>query len=424
MMKEILLPYGGKKIRFVIKTNHLIKLLDVRSLPPIVDLDKALNKVLNHPAGTLRFERFFKNGQKVGILVSDITRLPTAKIYLPGILQRLNALGIPDRDISIIFTTGAHRRHTKKEQRFLVGDEIYQRIKVFDHDCHNKPALSLVGRTRYGNKIFINRRVLSVDRLIATGKIDFHYFAGYGGGRKSILPGICGFDTIRYNHQLCLHNKGARAGEYLRNPVNQDMLAAVKFLKPVFMINVVLNQDKKICKFFAGDLIKAHRQGCKFIDKIYRPRANFKADLAIVSAGGRPLDINFVQVHKAIDNAKDVIKKGGVMIVLAECREGFGSRGIEKYFKMYTSENIESALRKRFTIPGHTVYAALVKTKKFRIIFVSKMSRKNTELMSMIYAKNIKQAFALAEKYLPVDFKTYVIPNAAILLPKVVLNRI
>lgn len=424
MKKRYTLGYGTKKVSFGIEEERVIDILDVEEIPAIQDLEGALRTALANPIGTKAFNKLFQKGDKVCILVSDITRVPTAKLCLPELLRELNSLGVDDKDIRIVISTGAHRGHSKSEHRTLVGDEVYERVEVRDHDCYDSNALKYVGTTSRGTEVYLNRKALEVDRLILTGEITFHYFAGYCGGRKSILPGISSFEAIQTNHKLCMHPaKGslptmASAGIYELNPVNEDMIEAAGMVSPAFLINVVLNKEKQIARFFAGDPVEAHREGCKFIDGTFRPSISQEADLVVVSAGGWPSDINFIQTHKAMDNASFTLKESGVMVLLGECSEGFGSKKLEEYFKLGSLDLIEKSLKEDFTIPGHTVYAALSKAKRFKIIFVSSFSDEAVEGMSMIPAKSIEKALKKAYRILPKDFTSFIMPNGSVTLPK------
>ena len=197
------------------------------------------------------------------------------------------------------------------------------------------------------------------------------------------------------------------------------MLEAAKMVNPTFMINVILDKDKKIIKFFAGDIIKAHKKGVEYVDKVYRPKAKGLADLVIASTGGFPLDINFVQVHKAIHNATYVLKECGVMIALGACGEGFASDIMPKYLAMKNVELIEKNLLKKFEIQGQTARAMLKKSRNYRIIFVTKMSPEKVRAMGMIPANNMNEALELALRWVPKDFGTYIIPNSMMILPKI-----
>jgi len=406
--------------------KNVLGVLDVRDLPYVKDVQSGLKEILSKPIGTKSFGKIFKAGEKVCILVSDITRVPITKTYLPYLLNELNALGIADNDIFIVFTVGTHRKHTAEEHKKLVGEEVYRRVKCFDHEARDKSQHVYIGTTSRGNKINVFKKVMEADRIITTGTIGFHYFAGYNGGRKNILPGICSYETIVANHKMTMFCKKASeakysaAGIYEHNPINEDMVEAAEMVKPAFMINVVLDKNRNILKFFAGDIVKAHKKGVDFINKVYRPKIKKVADMVIASCGGHPLDLNFVQVHKAIHQATFAVKEGGVIIAVGSCSEGYGSESIEKYLSMRNVETIEKALAINYEIQGQTARAMLKKSRAYRIIFITKLPPKDVRAMGMVPASDITEALELAYRWLPENFSAYVIPNSMSILAKIV----
>jgi nickel-dependent lactate racemase len=423
MSGKYALPYGNREVSFEIKGGRVIGVLDVENIPSLRDLDKALRKALANPIGCPPFPELFERGDKVCILVSDISRTPTAKHYLPTLLGELNRAGIDDKNVTVMIATGAHRKHSQDDVKSVVGEEVFGKLEILEHNCHQKENTSHVGTTSRGTEVWLNKKVTAADMVISTGEITFHYFAGYCGGRKSIFPGVAAFESIQTNHRLCMDQaKGgpagfSGAGIYDKNPVNEDMVEAVGMVKEIFLINVVLNRDKEIARFFAGDVVVAHREGCEFIDQVFRPTIERKADLVVVSVGGWPRDINIIQTHKAMDNASFALKEGGVMILIGECREGFGSEQIRECFNLGSLENLEKSLGEKFTIPCHTVYAALSKSRKFKIIFVSGFSDEDVEGMSMVPSSSVEEALEKAYEFLPTDFTAFVMPNGGVTLP-------
>ena len=365
----------------------------------------------------------FRAGERVVIVTSDITRYTGSEIYLPLLVERLNASGIPDRDMEIIVALGIHRRQTEHEHRKILGP-LYGRISVTDHECDDPGKLVLIGRTGGGLDVEINRRVAEADRVILTGTIGFHYFAGFGGGRKAILPGVASRKSCMASHFAVLNpepgsgrNSHATTGVLDGNPVHRAMTEACAMVQPDFILNTVLSPDKRIVAAFAGDWQEAFAEGCRF----YRERFAFplreRADLVVVSCGGYPKDINFIQAHKSMEYGSQALKEGGVMVLLAQCRDGYGNATFFNWFRFRELAAFEAELRQRYEINGQTAYATLQKAQRFRVILVSDLHPEEVVQMGMTPARSLDEALVLAAEMLPTDHTLYVIPEGGTVLP-------
>jgi nickel-dependent lactate racemase len=365
----------------------------------------------------------FNPGEKVVIITSDITRYTGSEIYLPLLVERLNNQGISDDAIEILIALGIHRKQTEHEHQRILGP-LYGRVRVTDHDCDAPDMLTGIGKTSNGIKVSINRKAVEADHLILTGTIGFHYFAGFGGGRKSVLPGIASRKACMASHFAVLNpgdgsgkNPLAVTGNLDGNPVHQAMVEGCALAQPKFILNTVLDADKRIIATFAGDWREAHESGCRF----YREQFSFplaeKGDLVIASCGGFPKDINLIQAHKSMEYAAQAIKDGGVMILLAECRDGFGNGTFFNWFRHKSLEEFETALRAEYEINGQTAYSLLQKAQRFRIILVSQFSKHQVEEMGMIRAQTLDEAMDLAVGMLPAIWRCYLMPEAGSVLP-------
>lgn len=367
----------------------------------------------------------FKNGEKVVIVTSDITRYTGSEIYLPLLVERLNRQGIADCDIEILIALGIHRKQTEHEHQKILGS-LYGRIRVVDHDCDDHGRLVKIGTTTSGIKVNINRRAVEADRLILTGTIGFHYFAGFGGGRKSVLPGIASREACMASHFAVLNpgngsgkNPLAITGNLEGNPVHLAMVEGCAMAKPDFILNTVLSPDKRIIAAFAGDWREAHESGCRFYQERFAFPLPEKGDLVIASCGGFPKDINLIQAHKSMEYSSQAIKDGGVMILLAECRDGFGNSTFFNWFRHKRLDEFESALRENYEINGQTAYSMLQKAQRFRIILVSQFPKQQVEEMGMIPAQTLEDAVAKAISMLPSYWRAYIMPEAGSVLPVV-----
>jgi len=367
----------------------------------------------------------FRPGEQVVIVTSDVTRPTGSELYLPLLVSRLNAAGIRDRDIEIVIALGIHRKQTEAEHRKIVG-ELYGRIRVSDHDCDAPGALVYLGETARGIPVEVNRRVAEARRLILTGAVTFHYFAGFGGGRKSLLPGVSSRRSCMASH-FALLNPGEGSGRHTKavtgnlegNPVHEAMLEACGMRPPDFILNTVLTPEKRIMAVFAGDWRSAHLEGCRFYAEAFCCPISEKGDLVVVSCGGFPKDINLIQAHKSMEYGSRALKPGGVMVLLAECRDGYGNATFFNWFGYRGCGELESALRKRYEINGQTAWSVKEKAERFRIVLVSQLPAQEVEAMGMLPARTLQQALELALPLLPPDFGAYVIPEGGIVLPVV-----
>ena len=365
----------------------------------------------------------FCPGEQVVIVTSDITRPTGSDLYLPILVSRLNAAGIKDHDIEIVIALGIHRKQTVAEHKKIVG-ELYGRIRVSDHECDDPGALVYLGDTARGLPVEINRRVAQADRLILTGAVTFHYFAGFGGGRKSLLPGVSSRKSCMASHFALLNpeegsgrHPKAVTGNLEGNPVHEAMLEACAMRAPDFILNTILGADKRIMAAFAGDWRDAHLAGCSLYAKAFSAPIKEKGDLVVVSCGGFPKDINLIQAHKSMEYASRALKPGGVMILLAECRDGYGNATFFNWFSYPSCLELESALRKRYEINGQTAWSVKEKAERFRIVLVSQLPPEEVKTMGMMPAETLEQALGLALPMLPAHFSAYLIPEGGNVLP-------
>lgn len=400
----------------------------VLSAPPPARLpapDEAVRVALAAPLGTPPLAEIVTPGEQVVIVTSDITRYTGSEHYLPPLAEELNHCGIQDRDISVVVGLGIHRKQTEAEHRQILGP-LYGRIAVYDHDCDDPMQLVDLGTTASGLPVEINRRVVEADRVIVTGTVTLHYFAGFGGGRKGLVPGVASRRTCMATHfaifnppEIGGRHPNARPALLDGNPIHAAILAAARRVEPDFLLNTVLTADKRIAAVFCGDLEQAHAAGCVLAAKLYAVPLERPADLAIVSCGGRPKDINFVQAHKALDYGVQAVRPGGTVILLAECPDGFGNPTFFDWFRYRELDEFEAALRARYEINGQTAYATLHKARTWRVILVSGFTAEQTARMGMEKAADLDQALRMAYERLPADADAVVIPDGGTVLPVV-----
>lgn len=398
-------------------------ILQPEHLPEVADADYLIRDALANPVGTLSLDKILKPGEKVAIVTSDITRYSGSEVYLPILIDELNSIGISDDHIEIIIALGIHRKQTIAEQRKILGS-LYGRIAVYDHECEDSTELVDLGMTDSGIPVQVNRRVVEADRVIVTGTIGFHYFAGFGGGRKGLVPGIASRETCMASH-FAVFNPPEVGGKHPQavvgvmegNPVNENLLQAARLVNPDFLLNTVLSPQKKILGVFCGDLEQAHLAGCEMVQSLFQVKLNQLAGLAVISCGGEPKDINFIQAQKALDYGCRAVKEGGTIIFLAACRDGFGHDSFFDWFRYQDLDEFELELRKNYQINGQTAHAVLSKARRFRVILISEFSATETERMGMEKALDLQSALDLVLPELNEDSEIVVIPDGGMVLP-------
>ena len=359
----------------------------------------AVDYALENPIGTPKLSEMVKPGQKVVIITSDISRPLPSYDVLPSVLKELEAGGIPDEDITVVFALGSHRKQTEEENRRLAGDYAYEKVRCINSDPDDCIHM---GESSNGTPFDFTRVVAEADFRIALGNIEFHYFAGYSGGVKALMPGVSTPAAIQCNHSLMV-SPDACAGKLEGNPVREDLEQALSACPIHFIVNAVLDEHKHIVYAVAGDVIKAHRVGCRYLDKMYRKPIPTRADIVLVSQGGAPKDANLYQTQKALDNAKHAVRKGGTMIVIGACNEGLGSKKFEEWLLGAASPDaLVERIGREFELGGHKAAAIGMVLQKAKIYLVSEMDPDFVRRLFFLPAKTAGEAFREAmETYGP-----------------------
>ena len=395
---EVSFPYGKKSIIVNIPEKNLLKIVEAKE-KKAGNEEEIIRKAIEEPINTKKLEKL---KGKIAIVVDDKTRpCPTKKI-LPHLLEKLKG------EIKIIFATGTHTPVNEKEAEELLGKEI---ANSYEWISHSQDAKFVdYGVTSFGTPLFFNAAFANADSKILVGDVEYHYFAGYGGGRKSVLPGVSAEVTIETNHKRMFHEK-ARFGILDGNPVHEDMEEAAGIAGIDFCLNVVMNSKHEIVGAFAGDYKDVLRKGAKLVDEMYRIQINQEADAAIIAADGHPHDINLYQAMKAIQTVIDVIKKDGTLVLIAECREGHGSEKFYNEMGNYSnSEEIKKELLKKFIMGKHKVYYMLKAAEKVKIYTITNMDEEmashfkmekisEEEIMDKIYERHGENAKIIASPH-------------------------
>ena len=408
------LKYGKGKTKFNLSEKNYRGTI----LPNMVEFhlidEPEVKRAIQNPIESNRLKDIVKSGEKIVIITSDITRpMPSYKV-LPEIISELKQGGIKEEDITIVLALGSHRNHTEDEKKALVGEKIYfSGINIIDSDMKNCIRL---GVCKNGTPVDIFSPVAKADRRICVGNIEFHYFAGYSGGSKAIMPGVSSHEAIQANHSNMV-KPGAFAGNIDTNPVRQDIDEIIEFISIDFIVNVVLNEKKQIVKAFAGDVIKAHRAGCKLLDEMYKIKVKEKADIVIVSRGGYPKDINIYQSQKGLDNSKHAVKDGGIIIWCASAQEGFGEKTFEEWMTTKNPRDMISEIKSNFKLGGHKAAAIAMILEKAKIYMVSDLSNETIQKLNFTPFSSVQDAIDCAISELGDNSTVLVMPQAGSTLP-------
>lgn len=412
------LRYGKNIVKLPLKENNILKALNLKKRGILLNSKDKLKELLKNPIGSISLKEliFQKKAQKILIIVNDITRPTPYKIILPPLLNELGEAGINNEDIKFIVATGIHRGNSKEELSNIFGKDLISTYKFINHNA-DSPDLYYLGKLKSGNELWVNSIVSKVDFIITTGVIVPHYFAGFSGGRKSILPGICGRNTIEANHAKMVH-PNAWESNLKGNPVHEEMQETAEKVGVDFNINVITNENHEIVEIVAGGLFESWQRGVEECKKIYLCPIKQKADVVIVSTGGYPKDINVYQVHKALDNAYQAVKPGGTIILLAECTEGYGETTFEQWIKEAESpEDIIKRIKKKFVLGGHKAYGIARVVKEVEVILISSLSKEKVRKLFFIPMENISQAIEYIKDKYGEDFQAYILPSGNTVLP-------
>lgn len=380
---EFKIKYYKELVSFHIPDQNVLGNILPNTAPAAVSEAEEVVRALSVPFGTPKLSEIVHAGEKIVIITSDITRPVPSKIIIPCLLNELGEAGVKDEDVTIVFGLGSHRNQTEEEHKSLVGEEVYNRVKCIDSDSEDCVHL---GTCKNGTPVDIFRTVAEADHRILVGNVEYHYFAG----------------------------------NLKDNPVRDDIEETADFISVDFILNVALDDHKRIAFAAAGHPVEAHRKACAFLDKIYKKKVKKAADIVIVSTGGYPKDINLYQAQKSIDNVKHIVRKGGIMIVAASCREGYGSDVFGKWINTYSTpgERIEE-IQKHFELGGHKSAALAMVQENCDIYLVTDMEDKLVKKANMVPFHNLQQAVDAALTRMGEKATVYVVPVGGSTLPVV-----
>lgn len=409
------LGFGAGVQRLEIPEKNLLGVLTPNPVEKDLTGEAEVRRALQNPIGTAPLKEIVKPGEKIAVITSDITRpMPTYKV-MPALLDELYAAGVKAEDITLVFALGSHRKHTPEEQKKLAGERAFNEITCIDGDASDCVH---IGVTQRGTPVDIVRCVAEADRRICLGNIEYHYFAGYSGGAKAIMPGVSTRAAIQSNHSRMVE-EAACAGKLAGNPVREDIEEAAAMVGVDFIVNVVLDEHKEIIHASAGELTLAHREGCAFLDKLYAIRIPERADIVVVSQGGAPKDLNLYQTQKALDNAKHAVKKGGTIVLIGSCKEGLGEKTFEEWLlNAPTSHSLIDRIHAEFRLGGHKAAAIAMVLENSDIYLVSDLEPDFVKSIFLTPYSNAQTAFDAAMEKQGSNATVLVMPYGGSTLPR------
>ena len=415
-MREFLLPYGKETLKAEIEEEHLAGVLvsELHDYKAPMEGTQLVQEALEHPIGTPRLCDMAIDKKKIVVISSDHTRPVPSRLILPVLLAEIRK-GAPKAQITILVATGCHRATTEEELRKKLGPELAGQARVLVHDCDGPVADC--GYLPSGGRLLLNKTALEADLLVAEGFIEPHFFAGFSGGRKSVLPGVSSAATVMANHcSEFIASEYARTGVLEGNPIHRDMIYAAEQAKLAFIINVVLDENKKVIRAYAGDFNEAHREGCRFVDQMSGVDA-IPPDIVISTNGGYPLDQNIYQSVKGMTAAEASCNPGGVIIMVSSCIDGHGGQSL---YDTFASGGDKNVIMQRFldtprdkTIPDQWEAQILCRVlMHHKVIMVTQAPKQLVNDMQMDYAESVDEAIRMADAYLgKADSKITVIPD-------------
>jgi len=415
-MQNIKLRYGKVQIPFDLDETRFEVLGGERQNAPLTDVE--IGKKLDNPIDKQPFEEIIKQGETVLLVVPDATRKSASGQIVNLLVRRLIANGTVPFEISVIFATGIHRSVTEEEKHEILTPFIAQRIKTRNHNARDLMQFVRLGETANGIPVELNRALTEHDHTIIIGAINFHYFAGFTGGRKLICPGLASSRTISETHKLAFDCKtktrreGVDTGILDGNAVHEAFINAVEKLAPSFSINTIVNDAGEAIDLFCGDWKTSHEKACELYASQHTIEIVEKRDLVIVSCGGFPFDLNMIQAHKVLDTASRACKDGGTIIFLAECADGLGRRDFLNWFEAENSSRLAERLCESYHVNGQTAWNLLRIAEKFNVNIITSLSENETRQMRLHKTPSLEDA--LLDK----NAKGYILPFGAKFLIK------
>jgi nickel-dependent lactate racemase len=416
-MVDVWLPYGKTDVCVRIPARNLLGTIEPKEQSSVADQKTEIDRALKEPIASKCLGAIVNSESRVAIVVDDATDNMPVEHMLLAVLGELSTAGVRDENVTVIFGCETPLSTNTEGIRLRLG-EVANRVRVVNHDV-SAPDLVYIGATKtHGNKVYVNRLFAEADVKVLLGDVQYHYYAGYEGGRKGVLPAVAGAETIRHNHAL-LVNANSTAGSLESNPVHIDMTEAARLVKVDFIVNVVENTKGEIVRAFAGDLEAAFLEATKLVDEMYGVTVDRRADIIVVSAGGHPWDLTLYQALKGLDASLDAVKRGGVIILVAECIEGYGNQVFYDWMtRLGEIKGVEREVKRNFATGGQRAYYLLKALLNHQIIVVSAMPDfYATSIFKLKTARAVNDALNEALKTAGSASRVWAMPHGSNTLP-------
>ena len=424
------LPYGRKTLKVELPSSIPVTVLS----PPVSNMkpfasegggEGIVLRALASPMGSQALDELARRSGSALVVIPDKTRAAGVREYLPPVLRALEKGGLDDRDVILITANGAHAPMSETEIRKLVGRDVYERYRLLQHNSRDSASISHVGVTSRGTDVAVNSACLEAGLLVLTGAVSFHYFAGFGGGRKLLFPGLASYDSIVANHRLVLGpaeglHPMCRSGNLEGNPVHEDIMEAFSMLPPPFVLTTVAAPDGAVLEVFAGLHDEVFAAACGAARRAFAVRIREKADLVIASCGGHPWDINLLQLHKSLRHAASAARDGGALVLVGEASEGLGSETLEKGLRYSSWREADRAMRGSYILNGHTAVSLLREVERVAVHMVTALGEHLGKPSWAWFYEDAQTAVDAALESLDVDHPlVYFMPLAAITTPHI-----
>ena len=412
------LRYGDGTVPLDVDDRRAPHVIHLNALPVLKNPLEEARRVLASPTGhaPLAEDLRSEKPEKIVVVINDETRPTPYEVFFPALLEAFSAAGVRDDQVTFLIATGTHRLQSDELNRRLYGSGMIDRFRFVCHVCTDDSSLVSLGMLPSGYEFVLNRLAVEADYLITLGVVSPHYFAGYSGGRKSILPGICGKKTVQDNHarmvEILDHMPPIR-----ENPISLEMIEAARKVGVNFVFNAVMNADNQVVRLVAGDLVEAWYEAVDTSSSMYEIPFTEPVDIAVSSACGYPRDVNWYQAQKVIDHADKIVKPGGTIIVCGECRDGYGNKVFEEWMKKkLPPEEVMREIRAHFVLGGHKAFAFAKVASEKKLVLVSSMNAEDTATLYGTKAASVQEAFDQAVAACP-DASIAIMPEGGLTLP-------
>ncbi len=426
MGKVVKIPYSKTELEVTIPEKNLLDVIQPDNIEPEGSAEELIKQALYNPISIERIRDVVSPRDKIAIITTDFTRSCPDDIIVPLIVKELNEGGVKDEDISIVIGTGMHRPRTDEEIKENLGEDIFDRIRIVNHDARDESNLINLGKTSSGAPIIVNNEVFESYEIISTGVIEPHLYAGYSGGSKGLAVGVAGEEFIEYTHSpRYFDDPGTRLGVIDDNPFQKALQEVAQTVGLTFIINVIRNQAGQVVKAVAGSMYEAFREGVDFADRVCKVKVSRKADI-VIGGVGYPKDSNLYQASRAATyltaSQETIVKKGGMIIIPAQCEEGVGKGlGEQRFYEMMreaTPDKIINRVRSGRCRPGqHRAYMVARTMRYAEVMFVGTKIPDQVQEMKLLHAKDMEEALEIAFSRKGVKATVHVVPNAISTLP-------